>query len=202
MALEKKKKNPTSQCRRHKRPRFDPWDRKIPWIGNGNPLQYSCLESSTDRVAWRVIVLGVAESGITATEQRQQQEHVEHTCRARHITLGYGMLTIRLRSLYCLNRAPLTHIPFEWILDGFQNLGGGGGDRWDCQMLPFPQIAPGQPVVKSNLSLFFSQWDKILVVSWRGEGKVRMSIMFWSLFQKLFQGRAWIRLGKDHKIRV
>ena len=142
------------------------------------------------------------QSDITATEQQQQQEYVEYTCRARHITLGYGMLKIRLRSLYYFNRAPLTHTPFEWILDGFQNLWGGRDDRRDCRMLPFPQIAPGQPVVKSSLSSSFSQWDKILVVSWRGEGKVRMSIMFWSLFQKLFQGRAWLRLGKDHKIRV
>ena len=28
-----------------RRPRFDPWIRKIPREGNGNPLQYSCLGS-------------------------------------------------------------------------------------------------------------------------------------------------------------
>ena len=26
---------------------FDPWVRKIPGEGNGNPLQYSCMENST-----------------------------------------------------------------------------------------------------------------------------------------------------------
>ena len=31
------------QCRRPKKCRFDPWVRKIPWRGSGNPLQYSCL---------------------------------------------------------------------------------------------------------------------------------------------------------------
>jgi len=32
---------------------FDPWVRKIPpRIGNGTPLQYSCLENSMDRGAW------------------------------------------------------------------------------------------------------------------------------------------------------
>ena len=31
-------------------------------VGNGNPLQYSCLENSMDRVAWWASVLGVAES--------------------------------------------------------------------------------------------------------------------------------------------
>ena len=30
--------------------------------GNGNPLQYSCLESSMDRGAWRATVHGVAKS--------------------------------------------------------------------------------------------------------------------------------------------
>ena len=32
-------KEPACQCRRHKRHRFNPWARKIPWVGNGNPLQ-------------------------------------------------------------------------------------------------------------------------------------------------------------------
>ena len=31
---------------------FDLWFGKIPGDGNGYPLQYSCLENSTDRGAW------------------------------------------------------------------------------------------------------------------------------------------------------
>ena len=30
--------------------------------GNGNPLQYSCMENSMDRGAWRATVFGVAKS--------------------------------------------------------------------------------------------------------------------------------------------
>ena len=30
--------------------------------GNGNPLQYSCLENPRDRGAWRAAVYGVAQS--------------------------------------------------------------------------------------------------------------------------------------------
>ena len=33
-----------------------------PGIGNGNPLQYSCLENSMDRGAWQATVHGVAKS--------------------------------------------------------------------------------------------------------------------------------------------
>ena len=33
-----------------------------PGGGNGNPLQYSCLENSMDRGAWQAIVHGVAKS--------------------------------------------------------------------------------------------------------------------------------------------
>ena len=33
--------------------------------GNANPLQYSCLENSMDRGAWRAAVHGVTELGMT-----------------------------------------------------------------------------------------------------------------------------------------
>ena len=35
---------------------------RSPGEGNGNPLQYSCLENPTDRGDWRAIVHGVAKS--------------------------------------------------------------------------------------------------------------------------------------------
>ena len=31
-------------------------------VGNGNPLQYSCLENSMDRAAWGLMVPGVAQN--------------------------------------------------------------------------------------------------------------------------------------------
>ena len=55
----------TGQCRRHKKCRFDPQVGKTPWIGNGTPLQYSCLKSAMDRRAWWDTVHGAAESDTT-----------------------------------------------------------------------------------------------------------------------------------------
>ena len=39
-----------------------PGSGRSPREGNGNPLQYSCLENAMDRGAWRATVNGVAES--------------------------------------------------------------------------------------------------------------------------------------------
>ena len=41
---------------------FDPWVGKIPGEGNGNPLQYPCLENSMDRGAWQATVHGFVKS--------------------------------------------------------------------------------------------------------------------------------------------
>ena len=42
-----------------------PGSGRSPGGENGNPLQYSCLGNPKDRGAWRVTVLGVAESDTT-----------------------------------------------------------------------------------------------------------------------------------------
>ena len=39
-----------------------PGSGRSPGVGNGNPLQYSCLENSMDRGVWQVTVFGVAKS--------------------------------------------------------------------------------------------------------------------------------------------
>ena len=40
-----------------------PGSGRSPGEGNGNPLQYSCLENPMDRGAWQATVLGVARVG-------------------------------------------------------------------------------------------------------------------------------------------
>ena len=50
---------------------------RSPGEGNGNPLQYSCLENSTDRGAWQAEVHGVTKS------QTQMSKHA-HTHASMH----------------------------------------------------------------------------------------------------------------------
>ena len=61
------------QCRRCKRHRFDPWVGQI-LGGNGNPLQYSCLDNFTDRGAWRSVVHGGLKE-LNTTEQLSMHSH-------------------------------------------------------------------------------------------------------------------------------
>ena len=42
-----------------------PGSGKSPGEGTGNPLQYSCLENSTDNEAWQATVHGVTELDMT-----------------------------------------------------------------------------------------------------------------------------------------
>ena len=44
---------------------FDPCVRNFPGEGNGNPLQFSCLETFMDRGLWQVAVHGVTKSDMT-----------------------------------------------------------------------------------------------------------------------------------------
>ena len=49
--------------------------------GNGNPLQYSRLENSMDRGAWRATVHGVAKSQAVVATHSGKQTHSEGQCR-------------------------------------------------------------------------------------------------------------------------
>ena len=42
-----------------------PGSGRSPGVGNGNPLQYSCLENSVDRGAWQARSMGGKESDVT-----------------------------------------------------------------------------------------------------------------------------------------
>ena len=62
-----------------------PGSGRSPGEGNGNPLQYSCLENPMDRGAWRPIVHGVKKS------RTQLLCVFEHTHTHTHTDLHSGL---------------------------------------------------------------------------------------------------------------
>ena len=66
-------KNPPANVRGIKDVGSIPGSGRSPGEGNGNPLQYSCLENPVDRGAWRATVHGAAESDMT--EQLSRRTH-------------------------------------------------------------------------------------------------------------------------------
>ena len=52
-----------------------PGSGRCPEVGNGNPLQYSCLENSMDRRAWQATVLRVSKESDTTDHARMYNIH-------------------------------------------------------------------------------------------------------------------------------
>ena len=57
-------KEPSCRCRKCRRHEF-PMSGRSPGVGNGNPLQYSCLESPMGRGSWWVTAHRISESDTT-----------------------------------------------------------------------------------------------------------------------------------------
>ena len=69
-------KEPTCQCRRHKRWGLIPGLGRSPGVGHGNPVQYSCLENPMDREAWQAVVYRVTKNW---TQLKWLSTHAGHT---------------------------------------------------------------------------------------------------------------------------
>ena len=77
-------------------PGSNPWSGRSPGEGNGNSLQYSCLENSMDRGVWRTTVHGVTLLHNLATEQ--QQSYKSSGLPPLNLTLSLTLRTLPLTS--------------------------------------------------------------------------------------------------------
>ena len=60
---------------------------RSPRVGRGNPIQYSCLDNSMDRGAWRAIVHGVTESRTQLSMHTQKSIQIFCTFKKRWMKL-------------------------------------------------------------------------------------------------------------------
>ena len=80
------------QCRKHRRHTFDPCVNKVPGVGNGNPLQYSCPGIPMERGAGWAIVYGVTQSWTLLSGWANMQGRVGSICLCHHLynKMHYG----------------------------------------------------------------------------------------------------------------
>ena len=62
-----------------------PGSGRCPGEGNGNPLQYSCLENPMDRGAWQATVHGVIKELDTAERLNSKQQQQQNFSRGNKI---------------------------------------------------------------------------------------------------------------------
>ena len=53
---------------------------KFSGIGNGNPLQHSCLENLMDRGAWRATIHGDTEADTTERLSKHMSPYIKYLC--------------------------------------------------------------------------------------------------------------------------
>ena len=59
-------------------------------VGNGNPLQYSCLENPMDKGAWRALVHGVAKS----RTRLSMHACIKYVCRLKVLPLKDALILV------------------------------------------------------------------------------------------------------------
>ena len=144
-------KEPTYQCRRYKRYEFDPWVRKIPGGGHGNPLQYSCLENPMDKE------LGGLQ--FTGSQRVGHDWATKHACRV-------NMETTQMPSEHRNLEEGDTHVIEGW--GGFMELKG----RKERHRVPadFRDTIPLHPRNSWSSSSYFSDEETADQTSW-GPGR-------------------------------
>ena len=106
---------------------------RSPGVGNGNPLQYSCLGNPMDREAWRAAAFGVARVGHDlATKPPRILDTVSHSQLPRSpVTLGSTTVGDSLELSFMLLTSWLqractllvVHLPHLCVQDGKKRRG-------------------------------------------------------------------------------
>ena len=133
-------------------PGFIPRSGRSPKVGNGTPLQYSCLEKSMGRGAWQAVVHGAAKS----PTQLSDWAHVIH--HATVVTLSF-----------CLLRPRCSESSYSCLTSSVHSI----SDEFSLPPLLSPRTKPLSFPVLFSLSfltwLSFCLWLLLSVYSWSGQ---------------------------------
>ena len=98
---------------------------RSPGEGNGNPLQYSCLENPTNREAWRATVHGITRIGYDLVRERERERERERKEACR--TFSWSSSDVAYR---------IIHSEFPEVFSCFVVL----GQMWWITMVPTKPI--------------------------------------------------------------
>ena len=87
---------------------------RSPGEGNGNPLQYSCLENPMDRRAWRATDYGVARVGYDLVTKTTATTHNFKYAMTVYMQIWFLKCRIMLRLLTVKSNAKLSPPPSSW----------------------------------------------------------------------------------------
>ena len=113
-----------------------PWSGRSPGEGHGNPLQYSCLENSTDRGVWQATVHAVAKRvrhdwvTNTHTQNKQSQVLLSHTLVLLLHQLQELNIKLSESSSFRLSQKAKHPFPSPWWLGRVGLAGDRRGDPW------------------------------------------------------------------------
>ena len=112
-------KEPTCPCRRLRDMGSIPWLGRFPVKGNGNPLQYSCLENPMNRGAWWVKVHSIRKSW-TRLKLLSTHAHNQKAGRSkwRVLPLGFrGSMTLLTPWFQILTSKPILLLSHSVVSD-------------------------------------------------------------------------------------
>ena len=104
--IGEKKKDSASQCRRHRDAGLIPVLGRSPGVGNGNPLQYSCLENFMDRVAWQATIHCITKSKTWISSHNNMMIKSRESCLVWLELLNIcfqwgGVCLLNINDIYC-----------------------------------------------------------------------------------------------------
>ena len=143
------------QCRRLRRCWFDPQVGRSPGRGNGNPLQYSCLENPMDRGgAWQATVHLVANSPTWLGD-----------CATKHTHIGLKqqrwLVMLNHVDIFCSVPHCFTHAKCRLLLIGKSSVWVNSSYPIGLDCLYFFEISPGSSLKKCR------GWQNKKAYAWR-----------------------------------